>query len=361
MSSFDDPSQEEVRSLVSSVFQVKGISQNLDALQFEIEEEGFKEKFVHLVRTLELKDLAARLERFDGRLFVLIGRFRSPPSGRAWVPRILFAVTVAMVMIDGYFRTTAANSIVKIGDPLEVAVLYTAALIGILGIHELGHMVAAKWHRLRTTWPYFIPGIPVLGIPTFGAFIQSRAMMVNRDTLFDIGISGPIAGLVVAVIVLIFGVYFAPVIPETLAREHFAHSELIAMHENIIMSLMLSFAGKIATGTEVIMTPVLFAAWLGFLITFLNLLPAWQLDGGHIARAMFGGKVHRILTFVSVGILILLGYWFMAIYILSFGMRSPGVRPLDDISPLSRKRKIAFGIVIALATLTAPLPSKLLS
>jgi hypothetical protein len=152
-----EPSQEEVTSIVSSIFEIKSINQNLDVLQFEIEQDGLKQKFVKLARRLESKNLVGRVEKFEGRMFLFVGRFYPPKSRRAWIPQILFAATVAMVMIDGYYRTVEANYIVRIGDPIEIALLYTASLIGILGIHELGHMIASKWHKLKTSWPYFIP------------------------------------------------------------------------------------------------------------------------------------------------------------------------------------------------------------
>ena len=280
-----EPTQEEVISIVSSVFEIKSVNQNLDALQFEIELEGFKPKFVKLAQSLESKNLVGRLEKIEGRVFLLIGRFHPPKLRRSWIPRILFAATISMVMIDGYYRTVEANSIVRIGEPLEIALLYTVSLIGILGIHELGHIIASKWHRLKTSWPYFIPGIPVFGFPTFGALIMSRSFTINRDILFDIGISGPIAGLIVAVIVSTYGAYLSPMISEEQAQPLFSKSDLVDIHPSIIMSGTLVIAGKTAEGMELIMSPVLYAAWIGFLITFLNLLPAWQLDGGHIARA----------------------------------------------------------------------------
>ncbi|MGI0040472.1 MAG: site-2 protease family protein [Nitrosopumilaceae archaeon] len=108
------------------------------------------------------------------------------------------------------------------------------------------------------------------------------------------------------------------------------------------------------------MSPVLYAAWLGFLITFLNLLPAWQLDGGHIARATLGRKWHKVTTYAGIGTLVILGYWIMALFVLSFSMRSPDVRPLDDISPLSSKRKKLFILVIGLAVVCAPFPFSVL-
>jgi len=92
------------------------------------------------------------------------------------------------------------------------------------------------------------------------------------------------------------------------------------------------------------------------LITFLNLLPAWQLDGGHMARSIFGQKIHRIATYASIGVLFLLRYEMMAIFILLFSMKNMDVRPLDDVSPLSKNRKLAYIAVIAIAVLCAPLP-----
>ena len=355
-----EPTQEEVISLVSSAFVIKSFNQNLDALQFEIDQEEFKPKFVKLAQILESKNLVARIERFDGRVFLLVGRFHPPKLKRSWIPRVLFAATIAVVMIDGYYRTIDANSIIHIGDPLEIAALYTASLIGILGIHELGHIIASKWHKLKTSWPYFIPGIPVIGIPTFGALIMSRSFMINRDTLFDVGISGPIAGLIVAVIVSTYGAYISPIIPDEQAQPLFSKSDLVEIHPSIIMSGTLVIAGKAVEGTEVIMSPVLYAAWLGFLITFLNLLPASQLDGGHIARATLGRKWHKITTYAGIGTLAILGYWIMALFVLSFSMRNPDVRPLDDISPLSNKRKKLFVLVMGLAVLCAPLPFSIL-
>ncbi|MGH9999083.1 MAG: site-2 protease family protein [Nitrosopumilaceae archaeon] len=355
-----EPTQEEVISIVSSVFEIKSVNQNLDALQFEIEQEGFKPKFVKLAQSLESKNLVGRLEKFEGRVFLLIGRFHPHKLRRAWMPRALFAATIAMVMVDGYYRTIEANSIVIIGDPLEIALLYTVSLIGILGIHELGHIIASKWHKLKTSWPYFIPGIPVIGVPTFGALIMSRSFTINRDILFDIGIAGPIAGLIVAVIVSTYGAYLSPMISEEQAQPLFSKSELVEMHPSIIMSGTLVIAGKAVEGMEVIMSPVLYAAWLGFLITFLNLLPAWQLDGGHIARATLGRKWHKVTTYAGIGTLVILGYWIMALFVLSFSMRSPDVRPLDDISPLSSKRKKLFILVIGLAVICAPFPFSVL-
>ena len=360
-----EPTQEEVISIVSSQFEVSNVDLTLETLKFRIEDTDFKTKFVKLAQKLESRDLVCRVEKISDGTFILVNRFPPRKQRRflssSWTPRILFVIVIGLVMIDGYYRTIGANTVVNIGDPFDIAVIYTISLLGILGIHESGHLIAAKLHKLKTSWPYFIPGIPIYGIPTFGAVITSRGLTVNRHILYDVAIAGPIAGLIVAVIVSMYGAYTAPVITEDLAEDLFTQSQLIEMNEPILMIASLAIFGKGGEGQEVIMTPVLFAAWLGFLITFLNLLPAWQLDGGHMARALFGGKLHRIGTYASIGILFLLGYFIMALFILLLSSRNPSAMPLDDVSPIPKNRKYLYILIVVLAILCAPIPPQFLS
>ena len=359
-------SQEEIISIVNSIFEVSDFNKTEFSLEFKIEDLEFKSKFEDLARRMENMSFVCRLEEVNGSKQITIQKFTPKKQRRwlstSWTPRIMFAVVISFVMVDGYYRTSGTNSIVDIGDPFEMAIIYTLSLLGILGVHELGHIIAAKAHGLKTSWPYFIPGLPVIGIPTFGAFIQSKGLTINREILFDVAIAGPIAGLVIAVIVSIYGAYTAPILDPTIAEGLFAEQRLIEwdMGESLLMSASLAMFGKGGSGHEVIMTPVLFAAWVGFLITFLNLLPAWQLDGGHMARTLVGPKIHRYATFGSIGVLILLDYFVMAILILLMSYRNPGATPLDDVSPLSRNRKLVYVGIVILAILCAPLPSDLI-
>jgi membrane-associated protease RseP (regulator of RpoE activity) len=353
-----EPTQEDVISLVSSVFSVKDIIISLEKMEFEVSDSDFKEKFVTLAQKFEMMNLVCFLKKSEGRLLIQVNRLPEPKKkgwlSRAWLQRILFGIVVAFVIVDGYYRTVGANSITYIGDPLDFAILYTFSLVGILGVHEAGHMFAARIHKIRTTWPYFIPGIPVFGIPTFGAMIQSRGLTINRDLLFDVAVAGPIAGLVIAIVVSFYGAYTSPVLDPSITQQ--IDGSLVKLNDSILMTLALAAFDKAGPDVEILMSPVLFAAWLGFLITFLNLLPAWQLDGGHMARSIFGQKIHRIATYCSVAVLFLLRYEMMAIFILLFSMRSMDVRPLDDVSPLSKNRKLVYVAVIAMAVLCAPLP-----
>ena len=360
----EDPSQEDIISLVNSIFQVSDFTKTEFSLEFKIEDMDFKSKFEGLARKLEDMRYVCKLEKMEeGGLYVIIQKF-TPKKQRkwmstSWTPRILFVIVISFVMVDGYYRTSGTNSIVEIGDPLEMAAVYTLSLLGILGIHELGHIIAAKAHGLKTTWPYFIPGLPIIGIPTFGAFIQSKGLTINREILFDVAIAGPIAGLVIAVIVSIYGAYTAPILDPNITAGLFEELRLIEWNqgEPLLMTASLALFGKGGAGHEVIMTPVMFAAWIGFLITFLNLLPAWQLDGGHMARTLLGVRLHKYATYGSMAILVLLNYWLMALLILFMSSRNPSASPLDDVSPLSRNRKLAYLGIIVLAVLCAPLPT----
>lgn len=364
----EEPSQEDIISLVNSIFQVNDFVKTEFSLEFKIKDSDFETKFENLARKLEDMRYVSKLEKMeDGELYVIVQKF--PPRkhrkwlGSAWIPRILFVVVIGFVMFDGYHKTSFGNTIVELGDPLEVSLFYVLALMGILGVHELGHMIAAKAHRLKTTWPYFIPGIPIYGIPTFGALIQSRGLTINRKMLFDVAIAGPIAGLVIAIIVSIYGAYTAPILEQEITGEIFDDPRLRdwSLGEPILLTASLALFGKGELyGNTIYMTPFIFAAWVGYLITFINLLPAWQLDGGHLARTLMGSKIHIYATYGSLGVLVLLNFWPMALLIFMLSRKNPSASPLDDVSPLSRNRKLAYVGIIILAILCAPLPSEFL-
>ena len=363
----EEDSQESIISLVNSIFNVNEFTKTQFTLEFKIEDLEFQTKFEDLARALENMSYVCKLLKKDDGIYIEIQKFTIKKSRRwlnaTWTPRLLFAIVISFVMIDGYYRTSGTNAIVEIGDPFEMAIVYTLALLGILGTHELGHIIAAKAHRLKTSWPYFIPGLPIVGIPTFGAFIQSKGLTINRSILFDVAIAGPIAGLVITIIVSLYGAYTAPILDQGIAEGLFADQILVEWEqgEPLLMTASLAVFGKGGPGHEVIMTPVMFAAWIGFLITFLNLLPAWQLDGGHMARTLLGQKIHRYATYGSMLVLVLLNYWLMAILILVMSTKNPSATPLDDITPLTKNRKLAYIGIIILAVLCAPLPSGLFS
>jgi Zn-dependent protease len=373
--------------VVSSFYSIVDMQkhQTEDAVRFLIAESDIYSSFPKLIRELAKVDMiaTAKRTRYASRLMpslsstnltvedgvvITVSKLQKQQRKQGKnryllsLPAVLFIATLTVVFIDGLYRSQSDFARMFIHNPLLLAAVYTMSLVGILGVHEMGHMIAAKHHGIRASWPYFIPGIPGLFVPTFGAMIAIRSNMTNRNVLFDVGIAGPIAGLLVTMIVSVYGSSISVLVPADRMQD-FGNSGLMPINSSILMQATLNLTGHGAAAGDavLIMSPVLFAAWVGFLVTFLNLLPAWQLDGGHLARSALGVRWHRILTYSSVGILVGLNYYIMAAFILLFSSRAPESTPLDDVSPLSKKRKMLFWMAIALAVLCAPLPAQVFS
>lgn len=360
-----EPSQDDIAWMIQDRFTVIETTKGLYSMEFRIQNHDYARRFTRLAMELEGGIYVARLVRQNGGIYVVVQKFIQKKPGRimssSWTPRLLFGVVCAFVAIDGYYRTTSTNQLTYVGEPVQMAVIYTLALLGILGVHELGHLAAARVHRLKTTWPFFIPGLPIVGIPTFGAFIRSSGITINRSILFDVAIAGPVAGMVVAVVVTILGAWSAPFLDDDTVSDLRAQGILgdFQFGQPLLMYGALEIFDKNSNGT-VVLTPLLWASWIGMLITFLNLLPAWHLDGGHMARTLLGEKIHRYATYGSMGVLVLLNYWVMALLILVLSMRNPAAVPLDDVTPLTPGRKRAYICIIVLAVICAPLPSGIL-
>lgn len=301
----------------------------------------------------------AIMRRADRDIVLIVRRF--PPSRKRRfnfnLALLLFLATIITVGIDGWLRNSSMLPYDVNHNVLFGTIIYIAAVLGIFGIHELGHKVATAKQGLKSSMPFFIPGIPGL-IPTMGAIILAREPIVNRDDLFDLGISGPIAGLVIVLVVTYLGALTSVSVPISSIPE----GQLGNLPVPLFMTGIFALAGKIdlasTQGSDLvlILSPLGFAAWLGFLVTFLNLLPAAQLDGGHIARATLGRSKQKITTWISIGIFALLGFWVMAVLVLMLSMRAPDAPPLDDVSPIGKRRRLLFVGSLALAVLCAPIP-----
>lgn len=367
--------------IVSSFFTVKDFQHNFrdDYLQFLIAESEVRHKFPtllgqlgkigmvatvtksHYVRWLMPTLRSARLSVNGGAVLTVhkLPKHKTRNSLLRFLPIALFIVTVSVVFVDGILKSDSTFARVGISDPVTLAAVYTFSLMGILGIHELGHMLAAREHGVRISWPYFIPMYPGIFSPTLGAMIRLKSSLPNRNAMFDVGISGPIAGLIVTVIVSIYGSSISVLIPADEADRLLGENELLKLNPSVLMMATMELTGTIPEDMVVVMSPIMFAAWLGFLLTFLNLMPASQLDGGHIARATLGAKPHRVITFASIGVLFVL-YPVMALLVLIIALRVPESPPLDDVTPLSQNRRILFVVALVLAALCAPIPPYLI-
>ncbi len=223
---------------------------------------------------------------------------------------------------------------------------YAFALMTFFFAHEMGHFVACRYHKVRCTLPYFIPSPPMLFmLGTFGAVIRIRSTIPDRRKLFDIGVAGPLAGFIAALPFLVWGILRSELVdpsPVPIEGLHFGRPLLI--------SILLPLLRDESAGKILLFDPVLVAAWVSLLATAMNLLPAWQLDGGHLVYALsprWHGRM-ATLTGIALGCIVVwagfrgqLSVWVLwALLIAFFGRRHPPL--LDSYTPLGAGRRMLF-------------------
>lgn len=280
---------------------------------------------------------------------------------RPWVNWLLFALTLGTTTWAG----AAHQGINLLSEPgrFAVGLPYALGLLLILGFHELGHYFMARHHGIRVTLPYFIPMPSALG--TFGAFIRMRSPVENRRALFDVAVAGPLAGLVVAIPALLIGLRSSVIVAVAEPATGMMHGGT-----SVGSSMLLSLLAKISLGPTLLeghmlqLSPLAFAGWLGLMVTALNLLPIGQLDGGHIAHAMFGRRASDTIGSVAMWTLLLLGLfvwhgllmWAIIVYFIA----GRGTSPLDDLTPLTPSRRwLGYASFAILALILAPVPHTL--
>jgi membrane-associated protease RseP (regulator of RpoE activity) len=208
---------------------------------------------------------------------------------------ILFILTVFTTFVTG----------LSFGGTVGSALAFSGALLFILGSHEMGHYFYGKKYGIDITPPYFIPAPPFISpIGTFGAFIKIKSPISTRKALFDIGIAGPLAGIIASVPVLLIGVKLSTVVDVTGGE---GRQGLLLGSPLIFTFFSGIFFGKIPQGKDLFLHPVAFAGWVGLFVTALNLIPSGQLDGGHIVYSLFSKRVHRIASVVMIALLIIFG------------------------------------------------------
>ena len=338
---------ERVTTLVSTEFQIEEalIEHNIPTYYLKQPQET-KQPFLRLLKTLEETNLLAILRKKDERIVLKV--IPKPPvkPSNIMVNWILFFATIVTTFITGYWLSEGLVQEGAMSNPFVGGATFTIAIMAVLGMHELGHKLTADKKGIDATPPYFIPGPPAfagfLGIGTFGAVIMQKSLPPNKDALFDVGANGPIVGFVLAFIVSIVGLLFSPMFEIT--------EPMNFLPAPLIFELFAIFVVRLPPNMYILLHPVAFAGWVGMIVTMLNLLPAAMLDGGHVARSIVGEKTRSILTFLSILLLIVQGFWPMALFVLFISMRKhPG--PLDDVSSLSMSRKLLTIVLIIIFVL----------
>ena len=257
------------------------------------------------------------------------------------------------------FTTTLAGTFQSGANPLDDwrvlarGLPFSMTLMGILLVHEMGHFVMSRVHGVAATPPYFIPGPPFL-VGTFGAFIKMHTP-TNRRALFDVGAAGPWAGFLVAIPAVFYGLSISEVRPLEAPT-----ADGLALGESLVFQLLTRLAlGVSASDVTIVLHPVALAGWFGLFVTFLNLLPVGQLDGGHVVYALLGRR-HRwvaragLVTIVGLAFMGWHGWAMWAVLVTLLGLDHP---PTIDDTPLDPVRRVAAWLTIGLFAITfMPVP-----
>lgn len=261
----------------------------------------------------------------------------------------------------------AVQKIFTDSETFQYGLSFSLSLLFILICHEMGHYIACRIYRVDATLPFFLPTPPMVGpAGTFGAFIKILSPMPSRKATFDIGVAGPIAGFLALIPVSIIG-FLTLKQAGSMPVQQIPEGTLLFSDPLFFKLSALIFGIDLQIPT--FPNPFYFAAWVGLLVTALNLIPSGQLDGGHAVYSVFGAKIHKwtgIIAFVTMAILSVLGWiyfnspsGFLFVVILGIMMRIRHPEPLDD-SPLDTKRKvIAFLTLVIFILSFSPFPIKI--
>jgi membrane-associated protease RseP (regulator of RpoE activity) len=266
------------------------------------------------------------------------------------IPLALFVATVFTTLVAGAMQ----QGVNPLEEPQDIwkGIPFAFTLLLILGSHEFGHYFVSRHHHVEATFPYFIPAPTFIG--TFGAVIRMKSPIMDRQTLLDIGVAGPLAGIVVSIPALFLGLSLSEVVPSVPEGG-------LSLGTSILFSLINWVVnGAMPADTNLVLHPVAFAGWIGLLVTSLNLLPVGQLDGGHVTYAIFGRRQQAVAKAVMIalfflGVLGWTGWLFWGAILMIMGINHPPV--VYDWIPLDGRRKIIGWLTLMLFVMTfTPIP-----
>ncbi|HPP64493.1 MAG TPA: site-2 protease family protein [Anaerolineales bacterium] len=325
----------------------------------------------------------------DKHIVFLVPSLPEPKKRFPLVNIVLFLLTVFSVMLagaspEGTPPADQGAQALWLLKSIFTGWPFALSLLGILLAHEFGHYLMSRYHKTAATLPFFIP-LPFSILGTMGAFIQMQAVPKNKRILFDIGVAGPLAGMVVAAPVLLFGLtlsHLGPIVQDPngfiegnsllyLLSKYLVFGQLLPSPASLSGLPLLQywlqyfFTGHPVPfgGTDVFIHPVAFAGWAGLLVTALNLIPVGTLDGGHITYALFGEKIRKAYPFI-LGLLAALGlvwstWWIWALLLLWLGRVH--AEPLDQITELDPPRRaVGWFAILLFALVFSPVPMVLL-
>lgn len=383
------PDTEIFTRLVARVFRIEDVTSQDPNKGFflryrgELFGEDSAEAYDRLAESLSPYNVMPVFRIEEGRhVIYLAAKQPEPPPAKVSTNIILFVLTVFSVMLAGINPEGPVPEDPAALFPFLLANIFTGwpfalSLLGILLAHELGHYFMSRYHKTPATLPYFIP-FPFSPLGTMGAAIFMRGVPKNRRVLFDIGVAGPIAGLVVAIPVLLYGLSLSQLITLEPNPAGFmeGNSVVYLFAKYLVFGQLLPapvepqgwlyWIRYIITGgplpfggTDVLIHPVAFAGWAGLLVTALNLIPAGTLDGGHVVYSLFGDRARRAFP-VIIGFLVVLGFFWSGWWLwaaLLFWLGRVNAQPLDQITTLDpARRMVAYAMIVVFFLLLIPVP-----
>lgn len=352
-----DTEIERVRGIVAQHFPVYETRVTPQAVQFlvNVDAATMEAKFDALRLELVPMNYIPFLTKDGGEHMVLVQRRLPQRFVGPQVNLVLLILTVLTTMWAGAVNWAGYDDIdwLTLEAFAKGSVFFTIPLLAILGIHEMGHYVMAKRYKVHASLPFFLPA-PGTFLGTFGAMISMRDPMPNRKALIDIGAAGPVLGLLTAIPITLLGLFLMNADPRP-APVNAGGSFVVDLP---LLYRVLSYFVPIPTDT--ILHPTAFAGWVGLFVTALNLLPAGQLDGGHVARAVLGEN-GKYLSYVAIVLMFALGTFYfgwliIAMFILLLGARHPP--PLNDLTKLDGRRQAlaaSAALVLLLSFVAIPL------
>jgi Zn-dependent protease len=345
---------ERVRAIVSAHFPVyeTRLGPQSVLLAVHVDPATLESKFDALRRELWELNYVPVLRQQSGEEFIEIVRRPKVGPPRLWINLLLLAGTIASTTFAGSLIWLAyvGGSALGWTDVLWGAVYFALPVMTILGLHELAHYAVARHHNVEASLPYFLPVPPPFLFGTFGAFISIREPFPDKKALFDIGAAGPLAGFAASIPIAIAGLYMsqhAPVVPLSYCGVSVAGID----YGNLLIGTPLFwYAFSLFVPLSLVsLSPLALAGWVGILVTAINLLPASQLDGGHVFRALLGDRTQYlsyaiVVLLIAIGIEFYLGWIIFAFLLLFLGVRHPP--PLNDTTPLDAKRYLVGAFVV---------------
>jgi membrane-associated protease RseP (regulator of RpoE activity) len=346
---------------VGQRFPFYDMKSNINTVAFfcRIDEETLEEKFESLRLILSEKHYIPMIRSEHGEhIIYIIKKPQSKKKKSVWINFILFIATIFTTTLAGALQWVEIDSVdwmnmVSFQYLWQGFIFFSVPLLLILGVHEMGHYYASKKHHVDASLPYFIPLPPPFLLGTFGALISTREPIPNRKALLDIGVAGPLCGFLVAIPVSLIGFFLMQQNPLPLP----SNGGNIILLPPLLLQWMQSL---FFISDNYIIHPTLFAGWVGIFLTAVNLLPAGQLDGGHIARAILKEKhkyVSWVVIFVLAGLSFFYTGWLMFAIIILLFIGTQHQPPLNEITRLDTRRKLlGLAILIIFILSFAPIP-----